>query len=125
MQICFQSEIVSFISLTVVIGALSQTQVHPLLGSLSLPGRPLQAHPHGQLEHFLPLRVNSPSPLSLFPNFNAVKSILSLLLSMFVFCLLFICDNPVPVCVFVFVCDFVAGPRAESSDKPHVWCVPT
>uniref|UniRef100_A0A3P9QF37 Zinc finger protein 385B-like n=1 Tax=Poecilia reticulata TaxID=8081 RepID=A0A3P9QF37_POERE len=45
--------------------------VHPLLGSLPLPGRPLQ--PQTQLEHFLPLRVNGSSPLSLFPNFNAVR----------------------------------------------------
>ncbi|XP_008434948.1 zinc finger protein 385B-like [Poecilia reticulata] len=52
-------------------GALSQNQVHPLLGSLPLPGRPLQ--PQTQLEHFLPLRVNGSSPLSLFPNFNAVR----------------------------------------------------
>ncbi|TNN03514.1 hypothetical protein fugu_000543 [Takifugu bimaculatus] len=56
-------------------GALSQSQVHPLLGSLSLPGRPLQSHPHSQLEHFLPLRVNSPSPLSLFPNFNKLDPV--------------------------------------------------
>ncbi|TWW81882.1 Zinc finger protein 385B [Takifugu flavidus] len=55
--------------------ALSQSQVHPLLGSLSLPGRPLQPHPHSQLEHFLPLRVNSPSPLSLFPNFNKLDPV--------------------------------------------------
>lgn len=53
-------------------GALSQSQVHPLLGSLPLPGRPLQRQTHAQLERFLPLRVNSSSPLSLFPNFNAV-----------------------------------------------------
>lgn len=55
------------------IGALSQSQAHPLLGSLRLPGRPLQPQSHAQLEHFLPLRVNSSSPLSLFPNFNAVR----------------------------------------------------
>ncbi|KAI4807497.1 hypothetical protein KUCAC02_027303, partial [Chaenocephalus aceratus] len=36
------------------------------------PCRPtLQPRPHAQLEHFLPLRVNSSSPLSLFPNFSA------------------------------------------------------
>ncbi|XP_070707721.1 zinc finger protein 385B-like [Pempheris klunzingeri] len=56
-------------------GALSQSQVHPLLGSLSLPGRPLQPHTHAQLEHFLPLRVNSSSPLSLFPNFNTMDPV--------------------------------------------------
>ncbi|XP_041671955.1 zinc finger protein 385C-like [Cheilinus undulatus] len=56
-------------------GALSQSQVHPLLGSLPLPGRPLQPQAHAQLEHFLPLRVNSSSPLSLFPNFNTMDPI--------------------------------------------------
>lgn len=56
------------------VGALSQSQVHPLLGSLPLPGRPLQPQAHAQLEHFMPLRVNSSSPLSLFPNFNTVPS---------------------------------------------------
>ncbi|XP_034425761.1 zinc finger protein 385C-like isoform X2 [Hippoglossus hippoglossus] len=56
-------------------GALSQSQVHPLLGSLPLPGRPLQAQSHAQLEHFLPLRVNGSSPLSLFPNFNTMDPV--------------------------------------------------
>ncbi|XP_031171349.1 zinc finger protein 385B-like isoform X1 [Sander lucioperca] len=56
-------------------GALSQSQVHPLLGSLSLPGRPLQPQTHAQLEHFLPLRVNSSSPLSLFPNFSTMDPV--------------------------------------------------
>ncbi|XP_035514302.1 zinc finger protein 385B-like isoform X1 [Morone saxatilis] len=56
-------------------GALSQSQVHPLLGSLPLPGRPLQPHAHAQLEHFLPLRVNSSSPLSIFPNFNTMDPV--------------------------------------------------
>ncbi|XP_070783459.1 zinc finger protein 385B-like [Enoplosus armatus] len=56
-------------------GALSQSQVHPLLGSLPLPGRPLQPQAHGQLEHFLPLRVNSSSPLSLFPNFSTMDPV--------------------------------------------------
>ncbi|XP_032357965.1 zinc finger protein 385B isoform X3 [Etheostoma spectabile] len=56
-------------------GALSQNQVHPLLGSLSLPGRPLQPQTHAQLEHFLPLRVNSSSPLSLFPNFSTMDPV--------------------------------------------------
>ncbi|XP_034563011.1 zinc finger protein 385B-like [Notolabrus celidotus] len=55
--------------------ALSQSQVHPLLGSLSLPGRPLQPQTHAHLEHFLPLRVNSSSPLSLFPNFNTMDPV--------------------------------------------------
>ncbi|XP_063748738.1 zinc finger protein 385B-like isoform X2 [Eleginops maclovinus] len=59
----------------VTTGALSQTQLHPLLGSLHLPGRPLQPRPHAQLEHFLPLRVNSSSPLSLFPNFTAMDPV--------------------------------------------------
>ncbi|XP_043958463.1 zinc finger protein 385A-like isoform X4 [Gambusia affinis] len=56
-------------------GALSQNQVHPLLGSLPLPGRPLQPQTHAQLEHFLPLRVNGSSPLSLFPNFNTMDPV--------------------------------------------------
>lgn len=55
------------------VGALSQSQAHPLLGSLALPGRPLQPQTHAQLEHFLPLRVNTSPPLSLFPNFNTVR----------------------------------------------------
>ncbi|XP_071319223.1 zinc finger protein 385B-like isoform X3 [Trachinotus anak] len=56
-------------------GALSQSQVHPLLGSLPLPGRPLQLQTHAQLEHFLPLRVNGSSPLNLFPNFNTMDPV--------------------------------------------------
>uniref|UniRef100_A0A3Q1DGR7 C2H2-type domain-containing protein n=2 Tax=Amphiprion ocellaris TaxID=80972 RepID=A0A3Q1DGR7_AMPOC len=56
-------------------GALSQSQVHPLLGSLPMPGRPLQPQTHAQLEHFLPLRVNGSSPLSLFPNFNTMDPV--------------------------------------------------
>ncbi|GLD62892.1 zinc finger protein 385B-like isoform X1 [Lates japonicus] len=56
-------------------GALSQSQVHPLLGSLPLQGRPLQPQTHAQLEHFLPLRVNGSSPLSLFPNFNTMDPV--------------------------------------------------
>uniref|UniRef100_A0A672G610 Zinc finger protein 385C n=1 Tax=Salarias fasciatus TaxID=181472 RepID=A0A672G610_SALFA len=51
------------------------SQVHPLLGSLSVPGRPLQPQAHAQLEHFLPLRVNGSSPLSLFPNFNTMDPV--------------------------------------------------
>ncbi|XP_068161079.1 zinc finger protein 385C-like isoform X2 [Antennarius striatus] len=54
-------------------GALSQSPVHPLLGSLTLPGRPLQ--PQAQLEHLLPLRVNGSSPLSLFPSFSAMDPV--------------------------------------------------
>lgn len=57
----------------VTAGALTQSQMHPLLGSLPLPGRPLQ--PQTQLEHFLPLRVNGTSPLNLFPNFNAMDPV--------------------------------------------------
>uniref|UniRef100_A0A3Q3KG52 C2H2-type domain-containing protein n=1 Tax=Monopterus albus TaxID=43700 RepID=A0A3Q3KG52_MONAL len=56
-------------------GALSQSQVHPLLGSMPLPGRPLQPQTHTQLEHFLPLRVNGSSPLSLFPSFNTMDPV--------------------------------------------------
>ncbi|XP_018558832.1 zinc finger protein 385C isoform X2 [Lates calcarifer] len=58
-----------------LLGALSQSQVHPLLGSLPLQGRPLQPQTHAQLEHFLPLRVNGTSPLSLFPNFNTMDPV--------------------------------------------------
>ncbi|XP_047464074.1 zinc finger protein 385C-like isoform X2 [Mugil cephalus] len=58
-----------------LLGALSQNQVHPLLGSLPMPGRPLQPQTHAQLEHFLPLRVNGSSPLSLFPNFNTMDPV--------------------------------------------------
>ncbi|XP_047233826.1 zinc finger protein 385D-like isoform X2 [Girardinichthys multiradiatus] len=56
-------------------GTLSQNQVHPLLGSLPLRGRPLQPQTHAHLEHFLPLRVNGSSPLSLFPNFNSMDPV--------------------------------------------------
>ncbi|XP_067344877.1 zinc finger protein 385B-like isoform X2 [Channa argus] len=56
-------------------GALSQRQVHPILGSLPLPGRPLQPQTHTHLEHFLPLRVNSSSPLSLFPSFSTMDPV--------------------------------------------------
>ncbi|XP_062298227.1 zinc finger protein 385C-like [Scomber scombrus] len=56
-------------------GALSQSQVHPLLGALPLPGPPLQPQTHAHLEHFLPLRINSSSPLSLFPNFNTMDPV--------------------------------------------------
>ncbi|XP_037546863.1 zinc finger protein 385C, partial [Nematolebias whitei] len=58
-----------------MLSALTQNQVHPLLSSLPLPGRPLQAQTHPQLERFLPLRVNGSSPLSLFPNFNAMDPV--------------------------------------------------
>ncbi|KAM4526740.1 zinc finger protein 385B-like isoform 1-T1 [Fundulus diaphanus] len=56
-------------------GALSQNQVHPLISTLPLLGRPLQQQTHAQLEHFLPLRVSSSSPLSLFPNFNTMDPV--------------------------------------------------
>uniref|UniRef100_A0A3Q2P8Q8 Zinc finger protein 385C-like n=1 Tax=Fundulus heteroclitus TaxID=8078 RepID=A0A3Q2P8Q8_FUNHE len=56
-------------------GVLSQNQVHPLISSLPLPGRPLQQQTHAQLEHFLPLRVSGSSPLSLFPNFNTMDPV--------------------------------------------------
>uniref|UniRef100_A0A3Q2GAB0 Zinc finger protein 385B-like n=1 Tax=Cyprinodon variegatus TaxID=28743 RepID=A0A3Q2GAB0_CYPVA len=58
-----------------LLGALSQNQIHPLLSSLPLPGRPVQRQTHAQLEHFLPLRVSSSSPLSLFPNFNTMDPV--------------------------------------------------
>ncbi|XP_031698969.1 zinc finger protein 385C-like isoform X1 [Anarrhichthys ocellatus] len=56
-------------------GTLSQSQVHPLLASLPLPGRPFQPQTHAQLEHFLPLRINRSSPLSLFPNFSTMDPV--------------------------------------------------
>ncbi|XP_040032904.2 zinc finger protein 385C isoform X1 [Gasterosteus aculeatus] len=56
-------------------GTLSQSQVHPLLGSLALPGRPFPPRTHAQLEHFLPLRINGSSPLSLFPNFSTMDPV--------------------------------------------------
>ncbi|KAM9426275.1 zinc finger protein 385B-like [Pholidichthys leucotaenia] len=55
--------------------ALSENQVHPLMGSLPMLGRPLQPQTHPQLEHFLPLRINGSSPLSLFPNFNTMDPV--------------------------------------------------
>ncbi|XP_041939837.1 zinc finger protein 385D isoform X2 [Alosa sapidissima] len=51
----------------------SPAQGSPLLASLSLPGRPLQ--PQLDLKHFLPLRVNGTTPLSLFPNFNTMDPV--------------------------------------------------
>uniref|UniRef100_A0A8C2WWK8 Zinc finger protein 385C n=1 Tax=Cyclopterus lumpus TaxID=8103 RepID=A0A8C2WWK8_CYCLU len=59
------------------VGALSQSQVHPLLGSLPLPlpCRPFQPQTHPHLEHFLPLRINSSTPLSLFPNFSTMDPV--------------------------------------------------
>ncbi|XP_075949074.1 zinc finger protein 385B-like [Anarhichas minor] len=56
-------------------GTLSQSQVHPLLASLPLPGRHFQPQTHAQLEHFLPLRINRSSPLSLFPNFSTMDPV--------------------------------------------------
>nr|XP_057918737.1 zinc finger protein 385C-like isoform X2 [Doryrhamphus excisus] len=55
-------------------GALSQNQVHPLLGSLPLSGR-ASLQPQNRLEHFLPLSISSSSPLSLFPNFNTMDPV--------------------------------------------------
>ncbi|XP_057681995.1 zinc finger protein 385D-like isoform X1 [Corythoichthys intestinalis] len=57
-------------------GAMSQNQVHPLLGSLPVPlsGR-ASLQPHNHLEHFLPLRISASSPLSLFPNFNTMDPV--------------------------------------------------
>ncbi|KAF7646028.1 hypothetical protein LDENG_00194940 [Lucifuga dentata] len=59
----------------IMLGTLSQSQAHPLLGSLALPGRLLQPQAHTHLEHFLPLRVNGSSPLSLFPNFSTMDPV--------------------------------------------------
>uniref|UniRef100_W5N4E7 Zinc finger protein 385C n=1 Tax=Lepisosteus oculatus TaxID=7918 RepID=W5N4E7_LEPOC len=54
-------------------GQGSPAQSSPLLASLSVPGRPLQ--PQLDLKHFLPFRLNSSSPLSLFPNFNTMDPV--------------------------------------------------
>ncbi|XP_029567976.1 zinc finger protein 385C isoform X2 [Salmo trutta] len=54
-----------------LLGTLSQA--NPLLASLSLPGRPLQAQL--DIKHFLPLHVNASSPLNLFPNFNMMDPV--------------------------------------------------
>ncbi|XP_034049922.1 zinc finger protein 385C-like isoform X2 [Thalassophryne amazonica] len=56
------------------VGALSQSQVYPFIGSLPLPGRPLPPR-HVQLDRFLPLRVNGSSPLSLFSNFTTMDPV--------------------------------------------------
>ncbi|XP_064421721.1 zinc finger protein 385C [Latimeria chalumnae] len=45
----------------------------PLFASLPLPGRTLQ--PQLDVKHFLPFRINGTSPLSLFPNFNAMDPV--------------------------------------------------
>ncbi|XP_029934563.1 zinc finger protein 385C-like isoform X2 [Myripristis murdjan] len=60
-----------------LLGTLSQGKPHTLLASLPLPGRPIQPQTHAPLElkHFLPLRVNGSSPLSLFPNFNTMDPV--------------------------------------------------
>ncbi|XP_061911580.1 zinc finger protein 385D-like isoform X1 [Entelurus aequoreus] len=55
-------------------GALSQNPVHPLLGSLSLLGR-ASLQPRNHLERFLPLRIRSSSPFSLFPHFNTMDPV--------------------------------------------------
>ncbi|XP_061120382.1 zinc finger protein 385D-like [Syngnathus typhle] len=55
-------------------GALSHSQVHPFLGSLQLSAQ-ASLQPHNHLEHFLPLRISTSSPLSLFPNFNAMDPV--------------------------------------------------
>uniref|UniRef100_H3A8Q0 Zinc finger protein 385C n=1 Tax=Latimeria chalumnae TaxID=7897 RepID=H3A8Q0_LATCH len=48
-------------------------QSSPLFASLPLPGRTLQ--PQLDVKHFLPFRINGTSPLSLFPNFNAMDPV--------------------------------------------------
>uniref|UniRef100_A0A667YJS0 Zinc finger protein 385C n=1 Tax=Myripristis murdjan TaxID=586833 RepID=A0A667YJS0_9TELE len=65
------------IALCAGVGTLSQGKPHTLLASLPLPGRPIQPQTHAPLElkHFLPLRVNGSSPLSLFPNFNTMDPV--------------------------------------------------
>ncbi|KAE8574711.1 hypothetical protein XENTR_v10003545 [Xenopus tropicalis] len=45
----------------------------PLLASLSIPGRPIQTHL--DIKHLLTFRINGVSPLSLFPNFNAMDPV--------------------------------------------------
>ncbi|XP_038560542.1 zinc finger protein 385C isoform X2 [Micropterus salmoides] len=51
----------------------TSAQGSPLLASLPVPGRPLQ--PQLDLKHLLPFRLNGSSPLSLFPNFNAMDPV--------------------------------------------------
>ncbi|KAM4692133.1 zinc finger protein 385C [Rhinophrynus dorsalis] len=45
----------------------------PLLASLGIPNRPIQAHV--DIKHLLTFRINGVSPLSLFPNFNAMDPV--------------------------------------------------
>ncbi|XP_018093426.1 zinc finger protein 385C isoform X2 [Xenopus laevis] len=45
----------------------------PLLASLGFPSRPLQTHL--DIKHLLTFRINGVSPLSLFPNFNAMDPV--------------------------------------------------
>ncbi|KAM8947303.1 zinc finger protein 385C isoform 2-T2 [Pelodytes ibericus] len=56
-------------------GAVHGAPTHggPLLASLGIPTRPLQTH--FDIKHFLTFRVNGVSPLSLFPNFNAMDPV--------------------------------------------------
>ncbi|XP_048870792.1 zinc finger protein 385C-like isoform X1 [Brienomyrus brachyistius] len=49
------------------------TQSSTLLASLPVPGRPVQ--PQLNLKHLLPFRLDGSSPLSLFPNFNAMDPV--------------------------------------------------
>lgn len=45
----------------------------PLLASLGIPSRPIQTHL--DIKHLLTFRINGVSPLSLFPNFNAMDPV--------------------------------------------------
>ncbi|KAM9296135.1 zinc finger protein 385C [Gastrophryne carolinensis] len=45
----------------------------PLLASLGIPNRPIQTHL--DIKHLLTFRINGISPLSLFPNFNAMDPV--------------------------------------------------
>ncbi|CAI9614408.1 unnamed protein product, partial [Staurois parvus] len=45
----------------------------PLLASLGIPTRPIQTHL--DIKHLLTFRINGVSPLSLFPNFNAMDPV--------------------------------------------------
>ncbi|KAM4622591.1 zinc finger protein 385C isoform 2-T2 [Discoglossus pictus] len=45
----------------------------PLLASLGIPSRPIQTHL--DIKHLLTFRINGMSPLSLFPNFNAMDPV--------------------------------------------------
>ncbi|XP_068119855.1 zinc finger protein 385C isoform X3 [Hyperolius riggenbachi] len=54
-------------------GGGAPTHGSPLLASLGIPNRPIQTHL--DIKHLLTFRINGVSPLSLFPNFNAMDPV--------------------------------------------------